>query len=63
MSDASFTDKEFQIVAQLGYFTFTERMYDISLGDLMTKPDVVHQTSPRTAVYELIGMNMYLMHM
>ena len=53
---SAFTDKTLQIAVQLGYFTFTEEMYGKTLGELMTKPDVVHQTSPRTAVYELIGM-------
>lgn len=37
-----FSDKELQIAAQLGYFSFSDNMYG-SLGDLFKEP-IIHTT-------------------
>ena len=40
----AFTDKELQICAQLGYFSFSRDMEHVTLGQLFKEPDIERTT-------------------
>ena len=50
-----FTDKELQIAAQLGYFSFNREMIGKTLGELFEEKSIP-KTSLKLAVYELEEM-------